>query len=284
MRAGHAFTFTRGHGLAVAIVVSYLGHALTPAGAQHVIPRQVEGGVYSQGFFWIDDPAAKKHLAHGIDGYLGHVVGSHAAGAVHGAFKGAAHVCKACVGTAGYGLGVAAGHGADKLGKLAGLGCGHCGAPLGKCAHTLGFSKTGCFSVECHNKGVCLDKTGCLSVECHNTGGCVEKTGHGHGMAGHGHGMVGHGHGIPGHGLGHGMMGHGPGLFGGHGGFGPGGHGHGLGVGLFKAGHKNDGYFVGPGGPIPLSPAMGAGAGYVNPVRAPRDFFAFPPFTENSPY
>jgi hypothetical protein len=35
-------------------------------------------------------------------------------------------------------------------------------------------------------------------------------------------------------------------------------------------------YFVGPGGPVPLTPGY---VPYVNPVRSPRDFFAFPPMT-----
>jgi hypothetical protein len=36
-------------------------------------------------------------------------------------------------------------------------------------------------------------------------------------------------------------------------------------------------YFVGPGGPVPLTPGY---VPYVNVVRSPRDFFAFPPFTQ----
>jgi hypothetical protein len=35
-------------------------------------------------------------------------------------------------------------------------------------------------------------------------------------------------------------------------------------------------YFVGPGGPVPLTPGY---VPYVNPVRSPRDFLAFPPYT-----
>jgi hypothetical protein len=34
-------------------------------------------------------------------------------------------------------------------------------------------------------------------------------------------------------------------------------------------------YFVGPGGPVPITPGY---VPYVNPVRSPRDYFAFPPF------
>jgi hypothetical protein len=39
-------------------------------------------------------------------------------------------------------------------------------------------------------------------------------------------------------------------------------------------------YFVGPGGPVPLTPGY---VPYVVPTRSPRDFFAFPPFTDAVP-
>ena len=42
--------------------------------------------------------------------------------------------------------------------------------------------------------------------------------------------------------------------------------------------HRNQiKYFVGPGGPVPITPGY---VPYVNPVRSPRDYFAFPPFTQ----
>lgn len=44
--------------------------------------------------------------------------------------------------------------------------------------------------------------------------------------------------------------------------------------------HGDVKYFVGPGGPVPLTPGY---VPYVNPVRSPRDFFAFPPFSEIVP-
>jgi hypothetical protein len=34
-------------------------------------------------------------------------------------------------------------------------------------------------------------------------------------------------------------------------------------------------YFVGPGGPVPLTPGY---VPYVVPTRSPRDYFAFPPY------
>jgi hypothetical protein len=44
--------------------------------------------------------------------------------------------------------------------------------------------------------------------------------------------------------------------------------------------HKGDiEYFVGPGGPVPLTPGY---VPYVVPVRSPRDYFAFPPFTDRA--
>lgn len=38
-------------------------------------------------------------------------------------------------------------------------------------------------------------------------------------------------------------------------------------------------YFVGAGGPVPLTPGY---VPYINPVRSPRDFFAFPPFSDRA--
>ncbi|AGA25110.1 hypothetical protein [Singulisphaera acidiphila] len=48
-----------------------------------------------------------------------------------------------------------------------------------------------------------------------------------------------------------------------------------------KALHKGDiKWFVGPGGPVPLTPGY---VPYIVTTRSPRDFFAFPPFNENVP-
>jgi hypothetical protein len=51
------------------------------------------------------------------------------------------------------------------------------------------------------------------------------------------------------------------------------GAGHAL-LGKVGLGGGHVQYFVGPGGPVPLTPGY---VPYVNPVRSPRDFFAFPP-------
>jgi hypothetical protein len=48
---------------------------------------------------------------------------------------------------------------------------------------------------------------------------------------------------------------------------------------MYKLGHGGVEYFVGPGGPVPLTPGY---VPYVVPVRSPRDFFAFPPFSEQA--
>jgi hypothetical protein len=55
---------------------------------------------------------------------------------------------------------------------------------------------------------------------------------------------------------------------------------HGLATHVgYKLGHGGVEYFVGPGGPVPITPGY---VPYINPVRSPRDYFAFPPFSENA--
>lgn len=112
------------------------------------------------------------------------------------------------------------------------------------------------------------------------TPGCADPgCGNGNGgmFAGHGNGFGHGGCGTPGctspgcgdgSGMGHGGMGH-PGM--GHGGLGS------KLAGLF--GHNKVKYFVGPGGPVPITPGY---VQWVNPVRSPRDFFAFPPYLDQA--
>ncbi len=60
-----------------------------------------------------------------------------------------------------------------------------------------------------------------------------------------------------------------------------GGHGHGLGsrlAGLFS--HQKVDYFLGAGGPVPLTPGY---VPYIVVTRSPRDFFAFPPMNPFDP-
>lgn len=55
---------------------------------------------------------------------------------------------------------------------------------------------------------------------------------------------------------------------------------HGALAGLFARRQKID-YFVGPGGPVPLTPGY---VPYIVPTRSPRDFFSFAPMNPNDPY
>lgn len=117
---------------------------------------------------------------------------------------------------------------------------------------------------------------GCTNPGC-GLGGLFAGHGNGNGNgAGFGHGG-GAGCGNPGcstcgnNGAGHGGAGH-PGMGAGH---------PGLGsklAGLFHKGPKYK-WFMGPGGPVPLTPGY---VPYVNPVRSPRDFFAFPPYLDQA--
>lgn len=55
--------------------------------------------------------------------------------------------------------------------------------------------------------------------------------------------------------------------------------GHGLLSGLLHHGNKVD-YFVGAGGPVPITPGY---VPYINVTRSPRDFFSFPPMNPYDP-
>ena len=48
---------------------------------------------------------------------------------------------------------------------------------------------------------------------------------------------------------------------------------------MWKAGKGGVEYFVGPGGPVPITPGY---VNWVNPFRSPRDFFAFPPYVDQA--
>lgn len=139
--------------------------------------------------------------------------------------------------------------------------CGGCGgkgllgqgSPCGLCGGNGLLSKLGGLCGLCGGKGLHGNGAAC--------GGCG------------GSGLLGHG----GDNLCGGCGGKGCGLCGGTGlkhlltGF------HGIAGKLL---HKGDiEYFVGPGGPVPLTPGY---VPYVVPTRSPRDYFAFPPFSEQS--
>lgn len=202
--------------------------------------------------------------------------GSHGGG--NGLFAG--HGGKAVVATVPSGNGLVAGHhGAAKASPqnaaspqggaspsnqsaCANGGCGgsNCGDPA--CHGILG--RKGLFSGHKAGAGNGCGTPGCSSPGCGNGNGL---------FAGHG---AGNGCGTPGcssPGCGNGGMGH-PGL--GHSGMGHPGLGSKL-AGLL--GHNKVKYFVGPGGPVPITPGY---VQWVNPVRSPRDFFAFPPYLDQA--
>ncbi len=153
-------------------------------------------------------------------------------------------------------------------GSCGGKGCGHCGGRgiLGG----LGHGQSVCGS--CGGKG------------CGSCGGrgLFDGLGHGQDVCGNcgGKGC--------GHCGGRGLFGHGKEVCGYCGGEGcdackkhwlKGKH---LGLplpGFLHGGHVK--YFVGPGGPVPITPGY---VPYVNPVRSPRDFFAFPPYIDHVLY
>lgn len=217
--------------------------------------------------------------------------------------------CSTCAGLGGSGGGLGHGFGHSGAGLCGDPGCGTCGGQITASAQAPVVSPSpqaavpacgGCGKKSC---GFCGGNRGGLLHHARSG-----KHGLGHGGLGHGHGGagaicedpgcgLGHGGagdvcGDPGCGLGHG---HGHGLLGHHKGGGDpacqfcGGQGCGHCLGLFDHHLLKTGlnhffgpkveYFVGPGGPVPLTPGY---VPYVNPVRSPRDFFAFPPFTDQA--
>lgn len=64
-------------------------------------------------------------------------------------------------------------------------------------------------------------------------------------------------------------------------------YGHGGGAGVSHGSPyygKKSLLFFGAGGPVYLNPGHPDSAGYINVTRAPRDFFAFPPYDPNPPF
>lgn len=194
----------------------------------------------------------------------------------------------------GLGGGLLHGHG-KACGNCGGAGCDNCGGGGGLFhghGHGLGGACDNCGGMGC---GLCGGHGGTIipSKTLPSPQACDSCGGGGCGLCGGlGHkGGLFHGHGDPCGSCG----GKGCGLF--HGGHGNacsncGGAGCGLchGGGLGKlhglvgsALHPHAGrvqYFVGPGGPVPLTPGY---VPYVVPTRSPRDFFAFPPFSPDVP-
>ncbi len=139
----------------------------------------------------------------------------------------------------------------------AGKGCGKCG--FGGLLHKNGGDPCG----SCGGKG--CGKCGLFGGHARGDGsengnGCDACGGRGCGKCGQGGGMGGH--------QGGGM--------GGHQGGGMGGHLKGKLAGLLHHNKGNIKYFVGAGGPVPLTPGY---VPYTVTTRSPRDFLAFPPYT-----
>jgi hypothetical protein len=244
-----------------------------------------------------------KGLGHGHgDGGCadGHCGGGHSGG--HFGGPGGGGLGKGC-GLFGGGCGL--GHG-GKGGGLGGAGCDSCGglgSSYGVGSHGHGnrggiviasnqspavipsaqfgvASSQGYVDGACSDPGCGLGHGGLLSKIC---GGCGGK-GLGCGTCG-GKGL------LRGNACGS-CFGKGCGACGGSGLFGKGGCGlcggkgcksclgdklHGLKSGLLGKFHHNKiQYFVGPGGPVPITPGY---VPYINPVRSPRDFLSFPPYT-----
>lgn len=196
-----------------------------------------------------------------------------------GLFHHGKNYCGAC-GGAGCGRCKGAGlfHGKGRgCGNCGGSGCGLCLAsgqagPVATAQSYVLPSGQACGG--CHGKGcgLCGGK-GFLGGLGHGKRGCGNCGGMGCGLCGGGRGLL--------HGCGHGgdpgcshCGGVGCGLC--HGGKGI--PGLGLVSGLLH--HNKIQYFVGPGGPVPLTPGY---VPYVVTTRSPRDFFAFPPFSNLDP-
>lgn len=141
-------------------------------------------------------------------------------------------------------------------------GKGHCGGLLGRRGKACGSCGGGGLL---HHGGGLLHHGGDPCGNCGGKGCGLCGGGHGHGggdlcgnCGGRGCGLCGH--------LGklRSALGMGMGL------------GHSL---LNRAGIGGAEYFVGPGGPVPLTPGY---VPYIVPVRSPREFFAFPPYIDRS--
>ena len=245
-------------------------------------------------------------LGHGGNG-LGHGSGFGCKDCGDGGFGHGNSACGNCGGSGMFSGKKCGGCGGQ--GFLSGLGHGH--RVKGVAAIPAGYATTGS-----HGSAQSATSQG-MPVSACGEPGCGFGKGHGKGCGicggsglfkGKGCGPCG-GSGLLSHGNGCGTPGCGDaGCGGGHGGFGHGGgkgFGHGGGTGCSACGGQGCGlcsklggmaaqkkaalsgllhphagkikYFVGPGGPVPITPGY---VPYVNTTRSPRDYFAFPPFTQ----
>ena len=223
----------------------------------HTIPRLVPGTNANTGQPYYAPPVPYGH-------YAGKNIGGRLSGKVHGLLGGhglgSGSGCGACGGSGCDACGSGGGlHSGRLFGKFKGIGsgCGACGG--GGCNSCLGNDSM----VVTSEQGMPTSQSpGISSPECGDPGcGLLGKHKNGCGLFGKGCGT----------GAG--------GLCGGCGG-----KGCGLCGGLSKAkglanhllGRDKIKWFVGPGGPVPLTPGY---TPYVNVTRSPREFLAFPPFT-----
>lgn len=302
MRFGHWRAAT----LAIVLASGLAGGTARAGGILHLghtIPRETLAQDYRTGDVYYAPPIPYGHYT---KDYAGCIHG--AAGLLHG---GIGKLCGLCLGKGCGACGGQGCHHGDPCGGCGGKGCGACGGLglFGK-HHGDGDCGDGGCGGRGHGGGLlghhhrdgavctigaspqCGPSPQDIPTPCGKCGG--KGLLHG-GLLGHrgsacdgcgGLGLLhhrgGNGHGGPCGGCG----GRGCGLCGGLGHLGGlGAKAHGLlglpmGVGhslLNKVGIGGVEYFVGPGGPVPLTPGY---VPYVVPVRSPRDFFAFPPFND----
>jgi hypothetical protein len=292
MRFGNWRALTLALGLACAVAFLAVGSA--PARAQdfHAIPRLVPAVDVNTGGPYYAPPIPYGH-------YAGKNISGKLSGKFHGLLAGHGHggmnACGAC---GGKGCGLCGGsgflgHGSGGAcndpgcGSCAGIGgghglgglfktCGLCkGAGCGGCSNGIIASAQGPIPVA--SPQVSCGKSGCGLFGKHgHMGGCGSCGGNGCGNCAVGSGNPCGGCGGKGCGLcgGLGLLG-GPCKF--CGGAGCKMCGGGLGHFNHLLGRDKIKWFVGPGGPIPLTPGY---TPYVNVTRSPRDYFAFPPFSD----
>ncbi len=285
MRFGNWRGMTLALGLACAVV--FAAGDFTPARAQdfHTIPRLVPA---------VDVNTGGPYYAPPIP--YGHYVGKNHGAKLHGLLGGLGHGAKGCGACGGKGCGLCGGSGLLGHGGGFGHGGGACGDPgCGACA---GGGHGGLFKMcgQCRGAGCGSCSNGIVAspqgpvviaspqVAC-GTSGCGLFGKHGHrgcgACGGNGCNSCAFASGDPCGGCG----GKGCGLCGGKGLGGCrfcGGAGCkmcGMGHGLVNhlMGRDKIKWFVGPGGPVPLTPGY---TPYVNVTRSPRDYFAFPPFSD----
>jgi hypothetical protein len=234
----------------------------------HTIPREVDAIDIHTGGPYLAPPIPYGHYAKG--GFLGGAVGK-----LHGLGLGGLHGLGQCGHCGGKGCGLCGGSGLFG-GHGSGHGCGDPGCDGGS-GHLKRFKNCGL----CKGKG-CGVCTSTILASSQAISAPVAASPQGSapcGVKGCGLGR-GHKHGgDPGWGGGHGngcnaCGGKGCGLcLGGHGGLGA------VKGKLFGLLHPHAGkveYFVGPGGPVPITPGY---VPYVISTRSPRDFLSFPPYT-----